>query len=369
MTALQVQWLEDAAGLHAYADALAALAADAIEPNVFHEPWMLLPALQRFDHDAVRIALVWREDGTLAALFPFQWHPRKGLRPPLLSLWRHIYCFLGTPLVHRDQPDATLAALLDSIAQGRAPARCVQLDEITADGAFARTLAAVLRSRPGWRQHRDLRQRAWLDLAGDRQTEPAFSARHLKDLRRKRRKLEQAGTLAVVRLGADDDIAPWLDEFLRLEASGWKGRAGTALGSTPADAEFFRRIAESAHRQHRLHLLALTLDGRAVAMQCDFFADDGGFAFKVAYDEAHAATSPGLQLELESMPRLAAVPALAWMDSCAAPDHPLMNRLWRGRRMLADQWLAYGNGLPALWLLQLRWRRALGARVRRWRAR
>lgn len=30
------------------------------------------------------------------------------------------------------------------------------------------------------------------------------------------------------------------DEFIQLEASGWKGRAGTAFGSDPAHAEFFR---------------------------------------------------------------------------------------------------------------------------------
>lgn len=369
MNTLRVQWLDDAAALQAHAEAMAALAAEAIEPNVFHEPWLLLPALQRFRPADVRAALIWREDDSLAALLPFQWHPRSGLRPAFLSLWRHPYCFLGTPLVHHVQPEATLAALLDSVEQGRAPAHCMQLDGITAEGAFSRALMAALRTRSRWRQHRDLRQRALLDLCAQRQTAPDLSARHLKDLRRKRRKLEQTGKLAIRRLADDEDLTPWLDEFLRLEASGWKGRVGTALDNSPADAAFFRRIAESAHQQRRLHLLALTLEGRAIAMQCDFFAGNGGFAFKVAYDETFAAASPGLQLELEAMPRLAATPTLAWIDSCATPDHRLMNRLWRGRRALADHWLAYGIGLPAFWLSLLRLRREVGARVRRWRAR
>ncbi|MGX5732449.1 GNAT family N-acetyltransferase [Pseudoxanthomonas beigongshangi] len=369
MNALRVQWLPDSASLHEHAPALARLAQDAVEPNVFHEPWLLLPALYAFAPSALSIALVWRDDGRLAALFPFRRYPRTGWMPARLGLWHHLYSFLGTPLINRDQPDDAVAALLASIERGDAPARCLELSAITAEGPFSQALARALGGRSGWTQHRDLQRRACLDLASARPPEPGISARHRKELRRQWKRLSEQGRLAFLELGAHEDAAPWLDAFLQLEASGWKGRAGTALRADDGDAGFFRQVATLAHRQGRLHMLTLALDGRPIAMQCNFLAGEGAFAFKVAFDEAYASASPGLQLELHALERLAAVPGLRWVDSCASPDHPLMNRLWTGRRVMADHWLAHGNGHARAWLSQLRVRRWLGARMRALRAR
>ena len=369
MNALRVQWLPDSASLHEHAPALARLAQDAVEPNVFHEPWLLLPALHAFAPPALSVALVWRDDGRLAALFPFRRYPRSGWTPARLGLWHHLYSFLGTPLVNRDRPEEAVAALLASVERGDAPARCLELGTITADGPFSRALARALDGRSGWTQHRDLQRRACLDLASTRPPEPGISTRHRKELRRQWKRLSEQGRPAFLELGAHEDPAPWLDAFLQLEASGWKGRAGTALRAAGGDAGFFRQVAALAHQQGRLHMLSLALDGRPIAMQCNFLAGEGAFAFKVAFDETYASASPGLQLELHALERLAAVPGLQWVDSCASPDHPLMNRLWTGRRIVADHWLAHGNGHARAWLALLRMRRRLGARVRALRAR
>lgn len=51
--------LVDAAALRAYAGALDELVREAVEPNVFYEPWMLVPALQAFGGEGdIRVALV-----------------------------------------------------------------------------------------------------------------------------------------------------------------------------------------------------------------------------------------------------------------------------------------------------------------------
>lgn len=45
----------------------------------------------------------------------------------------------------------------------------------------------------------------------------------------------------------------WGEDFLRLEASGWKGRGGTALLCRASDREFFRRVIAGAHERGRLY--------------------------------------------------------------------------------------------------------------------
>jgi CelD/BcsL family acetyltransferase involved in cellulose biosynthesis len=66
-------------------------------------------------------------------------------------------------------------------------------------------------------------------------------------------------------------------------------------------------------------------------MQCNLRAGDGIQCMKVAYDEELAAHSPGMQLEVASLELFEQDRRAAWMDSCAAPDNELINRLWPER--------------------------------------
>ena len=84
-------------------------------------------------------------------------------------------------------------------------------------------------------------------------------------------------------------------------------------------------------------------------MQCNL--RDGGvlFAFKVAYDPAFARHSPGALLEAEAIDVFHEDPELVVVDSCAAPDSSLVNRMWPDRRRL--QTLLIPTGAPHARLL------------------
>ena len=86
------------------------LCAAAIEPNLFYESWMMLPALEAFSEGLdLRFVLIYAEDRTRAAaqpilcgLFPLERRPRfKGLPVKTLSLWRHLHCYLCTPPIRK----------------------------------------------------------------------------------------------------------------------------------------------------------------------------------------------------------------------------------------------------------------------------
>ena len=67
---------------------------------------------------------------------------------------------------------------------------------------------------------------------------------------------------------------------------------------------------------------------------------DQAFLWKIAYDERFAALSPGVQFIIDFTLRQTADRTVATTDSCAIPDHPMIDRLWPDRLEIADVLLA-----------------------------
>jgi CelD/BcsL family acetyltransferase involved in cellulose biosynthesis len=142
-----------------------------------------------------------------------------------------------------------------------------------------------------------------------------------------------------------------LREFLALEASGWKGRAGTALACDPGEQGFFAAACGRLAERGALQLLALRAGGRIAAMQANFVAQDGLFCFKVAFDETLGRHSPGALLEVRALDVFHERAELRWMDSCTDPGAELIERLWPDRRQMRSTLLrgcgALGRLAPA----------------------
>ena len=105
-----------------------------------------------------------------------------------------------------------------------------------------------------------------------------------------------------------------------MEASGWKGRQGTALASNETDAAFMRgAIAALAERGcatvHSIHL-----DGKPVSMQIVVRAGAAAFTWKTAYDEAFHDFSPGMLLLEDYTAAFLADKTIAFVDSCSFDD-------------------------------------------------
>ena len=233
------------------------LAREALEPNPFYEPWMLLPALRAYAAGQdLRVALVWRGE-RLVGLFPFQRLARyKGLPAAALAAWRHPHCLLCTPLVRARQR---------ALRGGRAARRhrrlaCSSGATCRQDEPFHRTLNEALAARG----RRPLVRRSY---------EPPAAAQGRGDRlgpiappdREERARLAQAGRAgSTSTLGPQDDIGRWIDEFLLLEARGWKGRQGSAMACAEANRTYFTRTVTAAFHRGRLRLCGLDLDGRPI---------------------------------------------------------------------------------------------------------
>jgi CelD/BcsL family acetyltransferase involved in cellulose biosynthesis len=370
--------LDDVAALAQHVPAWEQLAAQAVEPNTWQEPWLLLPALRAFAGERPPLfVLVYGSDPTrpqgpplLLGLFPLERRRRyKGLPLSSLRLWQHLHCFDCTPLVRAGRGPECLGALFDWLAGDRRGSALLELNFVAADGPFHHLFVEDANQHRRLAYVEETISRALLRPAADGESylQAALSTGNRKELRRQRRRLGELGRLETRVLDAGGDLERWLADFLALEEAGWKGEAGTALARHANDRTFFLEAARAAFATGRLMLLGLFLDDRPVAMKCNFLAGAGSLAFKIAYDENFARFSPGVQLELDNVLEFHARQALRWMDSCAVSQHFMINRLWKDRRVLQTVLVSTGRrggDLTVSALPLLRWLRRLVRRQR-----
>ena len=355
--------------LAAHVEAWESLAAEAIEPNVFQEPWMLLPAWRAFGLGRnLRAVLIYGPDPkhptaahVLYGLFLLERLPRLREVPiAVLTMWQHPLAPLGTPLVRTGVGEPCLDALLAWVRTCPGRASLLQFLDYGAGGEFERLLTGFVNGRRLFAHVPYRFYRAHLFRGADAESvlARAMSGGNRKELRRQARRLGETGTVEARTLAAGEDLEPWLAQFLALERAGWKGEEQSALASDAARRAFFEAICRAAHARGRLMLLGLFLDGRPIAMKCSFLALPGSFAFKIAFDEQLARFSPGVQLELQNVAALHDLPGWSWMDSCASPRHFMIERLWPDRRAIATTVLASGRapgGLVVSVVPLLRW--------------
>jgi CelD/BcsL family acetyltransferase involved in cellulose biosynthesis len=358
-------------GVSEHLEAWQSLSENAIEANFFYEPVALLPAIEAFGAGAdLYFALIYATDPLrpsgakiLCGFLPMQFSPRyKQMPVSVLRLWKHPYCFLCTPLLRTGQERETLSAFFDWLESAECPAKLMEFSSITGDGWFRKLLVDEGNQRASCSFTEDLYNRALF-----RPDSPeGISGRHKKELRRQQNRLAEKGRLEYVMLKEAAELEGWLQEFLLLEAGGWKGQQGSAFASSETGRRFFEATAKQAFAKNQLMLLALRLDGKAIAMKCNFLSRRGAFAFKIAFDEAFARYSPGVLLELENMRRVKDLPEIAWMDSCAVSEHFMINRLWTERRTIETLLCSTGKApadflvavLPVVrWLKRILWRR------------
>jgi len=373
---VSVRVLPGGEGLEQFLPQWRRLAASALEPNPFYGPALLLPALRLLRSGArVEVVLIFLRGSAdpeprLIGLFPLERLPRyRGVPLACDRLWKHLHCFLCTPLVHADHAPECLGGLFDWLRRPSG-APLAELGFSAGDGPWALALETFLNEAGNRAVLVDSFQRAFYRPAGDFKSylAAAMSRQKRREVQRLERRLAEAGRLEVTELGPDEDPRPWIEAFLELEASGWKGRDGTALALSAEQRSFFEEAAAALAAEGRLWMLGLALDGKWIALKCNFLAGRGGFAFKIAYDEKFARFSPGVLLEVETLSRLHGRPEIEWMDSCAVSDHFMANRLWTGRREITTHLVATGAAsgrlfVRALPLLQ-RVRRILAKRPR-----
>ena len=373
--AMLVREIRDFDKLEEYVQQWQELALDAIEPNPFYEPWMLIPALRLLAAGKdVRVVLVLDRNESprrLCGIFPIERVARyKKLPVAAFRLWQHIYCALCTPLIRTGRASETLDAFSEWLGSERSNA-LMGFNYVSGDGPFSELLNDSFRERVGDEGFSDESHTRALFRPRENANgyiNAALRRDHRKDLKRKTRRLEEQGRVEFNSLEMDGDLERWVGEFLALEASGWKSQDGGAFACNDANRKYFHTVAKSAFERGRLMMLALRLDGRPIAMKCNILAAPGSFAFKIAFDEDFSYYSPGVLLELENIRILHSDPRIEWMDSCATPEHPMIDRLWHDRRTIRSVLIPTASRAGNLVIRALPFMRSINRKVRAFQA-
>jgi CelD/BcsL family acetyltransferase involved in cellulose biosynthesis len=119
-----------------------------------------------------------------------------------------------------------------------------------------------------------------------------LSSKFRQNVRNRLSRLTKIGEPALETLCDGQAMLDARDEAFRLEASGWKDKAGTSICSDPAVHQFYERLAERASSRGWLRLLFLTVNGRRIATSYGARYDNRLFLFKTGYDTEFAQCSP-----------------------------------------------------------------------------
>ena len=325
------------------------LAARADVPNVFMHP-MLIALGACYPGVRCRTLLAWQERNgrkTLVGCWAFAAGraPRSIIPLSVLAAPPFPHAYLSAPVIDRDALDETTAAMLDCIADDPGLPKIVALEAMREDGATMQALQRVLAARGSTPAVLRRCSRPMLEskLDGKQYLEKALSSSTRKKLRQHRRRLGEKGALESKIVSEPEAVVRAVEDFLELEASGWKGHKGSALLNNQADATFTREMMTALSVQGEAAIHALTLDGKPVAMQIVLRAGSTAFTWKTAYDEALRDFSPGMLLLEDYTAALLADRDIACVDSCSYDDSGFMGA-WSERQAMMELWFDARRG-------------------------
>jgi CelD/BcsL family acetyltransferase involved in cellulose biosynthesis len=171
-------------------------------------------------------------------------------------------------------------------------------------------LKAVRRNSPLWAAIRNS-QIGYITRCGSRQRYSCLSlgqdfdsylgtlGNMRRNLKRYMRKLESRGDVSVEMMRGSAATEDFLEEFLALEASGWKGRAGSAILNKPDAVAFYTALVRNFAADERLEWHAIRVQGRLVAAEMGFRCGPSLMLPKIAFDEDFKDCMPGNLLTAE----------------------------------------------------------------------
>lgn len=315
-----------------------ALAARATPARFIHAFEWHMAYLQHLADDAQAIHYVSLfAHGQAVAIFPLR-HVRRSVGGIELSLWElptHPHLILCEPLLAPEWSGNGLfrrvAAILGQ--HTRQPWDALHLPNLPDDSPAFRSL----RSRPHLGTHLERTGQSMYFRCTDLATALAnCSGQFKRNLRRQGRLLARRGAVRLTFARAGSELDAAFADFLRLEASGWKGAAGraTAISLHPHLLGFYSELKARFAATNACLIALLEVDGVAIAAQFCLFAGQTLSIQKIAYDETWHAEAPGSQLLLKMIEYCCGEPGIQHLSLVTAPDwavgrwNPEIQEVW-----------------------------------------
>lgn len=361
---MHIRTIPLAAVTDADAQAWQRLADAAVAPNMYLDPRYLVPARHRGEEAAdVQVVVVQEGGEWLAALAV----TTKPVAPhvPLRAVttggaFATVHSDRHHPLVRAGREVESLAALLRGMRRVGLPG-LVLLRRFPGDGPLADALAEVGRTTSVrvWERRRDvgpfapreaLTLPAVAPLVDGVLVDPPLADDHLasderRNLRRGVRGLVRAagGPLELHDISADPTAE---DQFVELQAAGWKGdagRGGSALRLEPVAERWFRQVVAGFRRDGDLAVVRVAAAGQTLWIGYGLRSGGAYFGFLDAYAEEHRRFSPGSVGRLMNLTYLLGSTDAPFFDPGFDSRYQVGARLFPASRPVVDLLVSVGG--------------------------
>ncbi len=340
---------------HAIVAPWRALAAAAIEPNIFHEPDFLLAAHQHLVEAAqLHALLVWdpRGDGAapgdpagaprLIGLWPF----RRARRGPARG-FASAFLGSGAPLLDAGLAVEAASAMLSfPELLGLRPSGAT-FGPIRLDGPAAQALRSAARLCGLPSAELAARERPCLEGAPRARGASRSARAPAAEERRSARGLAQLGDVRLLSASTGGAMREGVELLLALEASG-SGHGGvTPILRDPRHAAFFRTMTRALAQQGQAELHLIEAGGRIAAGALVLTSGGASWSLAASQDGGLAAQAPAALLALEL--RDTVLPGHgATAHACGEAVLPILERVWRSRERVGDLALGFRGGAARL---------------------
>lgn len=354
-----------------YAEAFADLCRRAEAPNLHMAPAAVAAAMSFGIAEDNIVILAAQEQGNERLLGV--WALRRarslqnGLVPVLEAPLVPLYEVSSAPVLGRERAGEVATALVQAIIEAADLPKVLKLPLLPMQGSVFAALETALAVTNSTIATFERWQRPMLvSEPGDdaeRYLRRALGQGYKKRMQQ-HRQLEKAGALSYQRQRGADAIAA-LEDFLNLEAAGWKGRGGTALASLPQHGAYIREIVRNFGATDAIRVDLLRLDDQPIAGGLLLDLAGQSHFLKIAYDEDKARLSPGRALAVEMLRADFAAGRPFRLDSGAGDRVDPSAYPWGERQEMANAIVALAGRSALLPRLAA----AMRMRLRRWRDR
>lgn len=141
----------------------------------------------------------------------------------------------------------------------------------------------------------------FVSLSGDYASYIKSRSSHFrKDLRNMRNRLEQDGlSCQIKRIDDPDEVRLAVENFSRMECSGWKGEQGTAVRTDSEQGRFYLDVLQAFCKSGKGWINCLSLNDKVAAIDLCIQSEGVIYCLKTSYDQHFRKYSPGMLLHLD----------------------------------------------------------------------
>jgi CelD/BcsL family acetyltransferase involved in cellulose biosynthesis len=279
------------------ADEWRALADQSVDDQPFYSPEFISAYIRAFAADAVLVLLTARINGELKAALPliadrvtqYGFLPARRLRSP-----SNVHSLRFDLIKAPGEAGAQAVACIWKKLNSTRDYDFVELSEVRENEGAEQLWQAA--ASDGFRVGKWVsKQTPYISLQGEGAKPWLRSARKslIETLKTGTKRIVRERGAAPTLLRTSGCSRELLDRFYAIEASGWKGKNGTAISCQPETLAFYDRIAEAGSRHGYFCLDFLYSGETLIAAAFGFIHRKKYFALKWAYDEAFQLYAPG----------------------------------------------------------------------------